>query len=540
MIVSVVISPDTRGRMQEFTAKYGDKIQGVLSGFDRLIFRGTLRKIAYECGMKGYLWANRILLKDFGSHAHEVSERVKRAALRCVEEAGRPIQYLPSSKDDKEEIARGIAEQEYITQGPVCALTCVEPCIGFDIHRNRESKQLELVQRPRKCLFVYQYWEHPVLGWMHARIQTWFPFSIQIGINGRAWLARQMTSAGINYQRQDNCFPWVSEWEQAQRLMDTQLETHWPDLLNEIAGNLNPIHDEIFRHFPIDYYWATYQSEWATDIVFARADDLRRLYPLLVHHAMTTFSSPDVLRFLGKGFTATGHINGHVKAEVTSDLKRRQEGMRIKHRYSDNSVKLYDKAYTPVGSVLRAELTMQRPEEFQVFRRPAEDKKRPLRWLPMRRGIADLHRRAEVSQQVNNRYLNALASTDDSTRLKDLLSPLERPVTVSGTRSRALHPFNDHDRLLLEAISRGEFMINGFRNKDLQPLLYTTSARSVKESRRRSAAISRKLRRLRHHGLIQKIQNSYRYKVTKKGWPILTAVMGASNATVNMFIPKAA
>jgi hypothetical protein len=217
--------------MQEFTAKYGDKIQGVLSGFDRLIFRGTLRKIAYECGMKGYLWANRILFKDFGSHAHEVSEGVKRAALRCVEEAGRRIQYLPSSKDDKEEIARGIAEQEYITQGPVCALTCVEPCIGFDIHRNRESKQLELVQRPRKCLFVYQYWEHPVLGWMHARIQTWFPFSIQIGINGRAWLARQMTSAGINYQRQDNCFPWVSEWEQAQRLMDTQLETHWPDLL---------------------------------------------------------------------------------------------------------------------------------------------------------------------------------------------------------------------------------------------------------------------------------------------------------------------
>src|SRR5947208_10398559 len=127
MIVRVVISPDKRGRMQEFTARYGDKIQGVLSGFDRLIFRGTLRKIAYECGMKGYLWANRILFKDFGSHAHEVSERVKRAALRCVEEAGRRIQYLPSSKDDKEEIARGIAEQEYITQGPVCALTCVEP-----------------------------------------------------------------------------------------------------------------------------------------------------------------------------------------------------------------------------------------------------------------------------------------------------------------------------------------------------------------------------------------------------------------------------
>jgi hypothetical protein len=79
-----------------------------------------------------------------------------------------------------------------------------------------------------------------------------------------------------------------------------------------------------------------------------------------------------------------------------------------------------------------------------------------------------------------------------------------------------VHPFDDQDRLLLEAISRGEFLINGLRNKDLQRLLYTTSAPSVQGSRRRSAAISRKVRLLRDHGLIQKIQKSYRYKVTKK------------------------
>jgi len=225
---------------------------------------------------------------------------------------------------------------------------------------------------------------------------------------------------------------------------------------------------------------------------------------------------------------------------VTSDLKRRQEGVRIKHRYGDNSVKLYDKAYTSLGSVLRAELTMQRPEEFQVYRRLEGSPKGPLMWLPMRRGIADLHRRAEVSQGVNDRYLNALASTDDTTRLKELLAPLERPVIKEGKRSRALRPFDDQDRLLLEAISRGEFVINGFRNKDLQELLYLTTAQSVKESRRRSGAISRKLRLLRDHGLIQKIPKSYRYKVTSKGRSILTALIAASNAAVNTFIPKAA
>ena len=155
--------------MHEFTAKYADRIQGVLSGFDRLVFRGSLRKIAYPFGMQGYLWANQVLLKDFAAHVNAASVRVKQAALECVQQAGRPVQYLPSSTGDKEKIARSIARQDGITQGPVCALTCVEPCWGFDIHRNPATKQLELVQRSRKCLYVYQYWEHPLFGWLHAR-----------------------------------------------------------------------------------------------------------------------------------------------------------------------------------------------------------------------------------------------------------------------------------------------------------------------------------------------------------------------------------
>ena len=136
--------------MQEFTAKYADKIQGVLSGFDRLVFRGSLRKICHPFGLEGYLWAVQVPLKEFGKHVNTVSGQVKEGALRCMLEAGRPVRYLPSSKDDKEKIARSIAQQDKVTEGPVCALTSVEPCWGFDIYRNRETKKLDLVQRPRK------------------------------------------------------------------------------------------------------------------------------------------------------------------------------------------------------------------------------------------------------------------------------------------------------------------------------------------------------------------------------------------------------
>jgi hypothetical protein len=507
--------------MNEFTAKYGDQIQGILSGFDRLVFRGSLRKICYPFGMKGYLWANQILLKDFGAHVQQTSERVKQASLRCVLEAGRMVRYLQSSQDDKEWIARSIAKEQKITQGVVCALTCVEPCWGFDIHRNRETKQLELVQRQRKCLYVYQYWRHPALGWLNARIATWFPFSIQICMNGREWLACQMDRAGLGYRKQDNCFPWVADWAQTQQLMDSQLQAKWPNLLDGIAGALNPIHNQIFERFPMRYYWSTYQTEWATDIVFRKPQDLRRLYPRFLHHAMTSFGSPDVLRFLGKKLTAESQVHGHVTAEVASDLKRRQEGVRIKHRYNDNSVKLYDKAYTSLGSVLRAELTMQNPEDFKIYRHREGDHNGKMEWRRMRKGIADLHRRAEVSQKANDRYLNALASLDDSATLQELVGRIEQPVTFNGRRMRALHPFDEHDRLLLESVSRGEFAINGFRNKDLQALLFPTMATTIPQSRCRSAAISRKLRLLRAHHLIRKIPRTHRYQLTSRGRQII-------------------
>ena len=143
-------------------------------------------------GMKSYLWAANVLLKDFGQHVLSVTSVLKKASSELAEKASRPIMYLPSSLTDKEKTARRIVEEVGIKQGLICVLTCVEPCISFDIYLNLENKRLEHVTRHRKCLHVYHYFIHPLLGFMNARLQTWFPFNIQVCINGREWLSRQM------------------------------------------------------------------------------------------------------------------------------------------------------------------------------------------------------------------------------------------------------------------------------------------------------------------------------------------------------------
>jgi hypothetical protein len=525
--------------MQEFIARHHEKVAGTLSGFDRVVFRGTLRKIAYVEGMRHYLRETGILLKNFAAHVKGVTERVKKASLVEGQKAGRPNQYLASPKVSKEEMARAIAERDGVKEGLVCTLTCVEPCKTFDIYRNAGAKKLELVTRERKCLFIYHYSIHPIFGFMNARIQTWFPFTIQVCINGREWLGRQMARAGIKFVAAGNCFPWVENWKHAQSLLSEQLKTGWPGVLGKIATDLNPIHEQIFSKHPVDYYWSTYQSEWAIDLVFRDAADLHRLYPRLVHHGMTSFASGDVMRYLGKRVRLDGQVLGNFAGQVVSTLKERQEGVRIKHAVNGNSVKLYDKAFTETGSVLRAETTIQNGADLRVYRAAEGNPDGQKRWRRLRRGIADLHRRAELSCKAAERYLDAFASVDDETTLEELIARSRKPAIWCGKRVRALRPF-DQDQPLLAAVARGEFVLTGLRNRDLQPFFFPTPAASPKEARRRSAWITRQLRLLRAHGLITKIQGTHRYLLTHTGRTLSTAVLAALHATVRNLSPIAA
>ena len=526
--------------MQEFIAKFGSLIQGVLTGADRLVLRGSLRAIQYPLGMKGYLWHKQVPLTGFGRHAEQVTEQIKRASLDEAKRLGRPVQYLWSSKADKKKIAEQVAIRDQIEQGLICVLSCVEPCLSFDVGPNRETKKLEIKHRLRKCLFLYHYWMHPVFGFMSARIQTWFPFQIQVYLNGREWLARQMRSEGLAYQRHENCFSWIADYNCAQNLLDDQLKTDWPKQLGGIAEQWNPAHGEIFGQFPAHYYWSAIESEWATDVGFRGGVELQRLFPLLVELGMTSFSSPDVMKFLAHRVTAGGRAHGNFQGEVCTDLKRRLEGVRVKHRLDRNSVKMYDKVHSMVGSVLRVEMTMTNEKAFRVYRPKEGEPGGNKQWRRMRRGLADLHRRGEVSRQINERYLGALASVDDSARVREILAPVEKRKHWKGRPVRALHPFSSEDSALLEIIGRGEFLIGGLSNQDVRKVWFPHPASSAEQSRRRSAQISRKLRLLRAHGILHKIPGRNLYQVSPAGRLILTTVLIAREASANQLMKKAA
>jgi hypothetical protein len=369
---------------------------------------------------------------------------------------------------------------------------------------------------------VYHYLVHRQFGLMYARLQTWFPFNLFVGLNGREWLAREMDAAGIEYVRYDNCFRWVSDLQGAQRLLDEQVSFDWEGMLGELGRMVNPALASIIGGYGIGYYWSVDQSEWASDVMFREQQELDRLFPDLARHAMESFRSPQVMAFLGR--RVEKGITPRFAGEVISDLRRRVEGMRVKHAVNRNSVKMYNKG----GSVLRVETTLNDLNDMRTPRRVNGK----LRWERMRKGVADIARRAEVSEASNNRYLEALAAVSTPLPVRELTDGLSKAVKWKGRQARGLNLLGE-DAALLLAAGGGEFLINGFRNRDMQQSLYGQETEDAATKRRRSGQVTRKLRLLRAHGLIHKVPHTHRYVVSEKGRQVIAALHAVREADIH-------
>lgn len=518
--------------MTSFLHRLGAAILGVLSGFDRIRLRGTLPRLSNTGSFSRWLETHRVPLKDFAAYAQACTKRLRETIEAKAAAAGRPVEYLAGYTDKEALVQRRLGSDGAAPGGLICAFSTLENCTSYDVHRDAKTHALELRRGPRKCLHYYAYFLDRRFGLAQVRLQTWFPFNAHVVLNGREWLARDLERRRIGYLRRDNCFTWIEDFERAQELADRQVRIDWEAELDRLLRWVLPPRR---GWLPEDhYYWTAEQTEWATDLAFRDADTLAGLYPQLIRRGIESFSSEDVLRFLGRHVTAAGHVPERYKDEVTSDLKRRPEGVRLKHRAGRNTVKLYDKQ----GSVLRVETTLNEVKGFKSYRTAAADPEGPREWRPMRKGVAEMPRRAEVSQASNDRYLEALGGLPTDVPLGRAVGRLCRAVVVEGRRYRALNPLGMDDARLLEAVGRGEWLVSGFRNRDIRRVLFG-EARDEATRRQQSGRVTRLLGLLRAHGLIKKVPRTHRYLLTVEGTSVIPALLAVNNATLGQLNPAA-
>jgi hypothetical protein len=239
-------------------------------------------------------------------------------------------------------------------------------------------------------------------------------------------------------------------------------------------------------------------------------------------------------------------VDVRFNGEVVTKHLIRPEGVCIKHRLNRNTLKMYDKQ----GSVLRVETTINDTSDFGVHRASEQDPSGPKKWRKLRKGVADLPRRAALSQAANTRYLTAQAAVDRQTPLGSVADKLAKPVITKTSRSRGLTPLTGIDSQLIAILLRGEFTLNGFRNRDIRDLLFPTTPAATSHRtatpdadetasaarRRQSGQVTRLLHLFRAHGLIQKISRTHRYQLTATGrriLPTFPAARAASTQALN-------
>jgi hypothetical protein len=530
------ISLAKESAMKMFLERFGKHVNGVVSGWDRLALRGTIRWLASVQGLGSYLGVHNILLKDFSGWAQSLTDTIRDSCDKLADSWAIHKQYLPSSSVDKEQLARQIATQRSISSGPICMLSVVEPSLSPTVVGCRAAKQLQVQMRPRKCVWIYFYFDDPQIGFGHMRLQTWLPFTIRGAINGRHWLERSLAGQGIDFVKERNCFRWLADPQRAQQLLDQQLTTDWAAMFGAMADRHFPVMRSLLAPRPLEYYWSCDQTELATDVMFKSTADLDRLFPMMARHGLLVSQSASVMRYLGR-IQAQASLPARTSADIRSDHTRRHEGICVKHQADGNSVKTYNKA----GNVLRVQTTINNTRSLKVYRAPNDQANRSAKWLRMRKGVADLQRRSAVSKASNERYLDTLAACAADLTLGQKIRKIGARAKRNRRSVRALNPCSPGDLRLFEFLAQGQWDINGLSNRDLARWIDPAADQLPPDQRKRLASrTSYALGILRAHKLIRKVPKSHKYHITKSGREIATIIMAASAAQAQKLMELAA
>lgn len=507
--------------MNTILNQFEDKINGTFSFFDRMIIKGHFRQLFSASGQKYFLSGQNVLLKDFSAYASQVTDGIVSYVEDMAVSEQRPLVYLTSAKISKEQTALNIQKDDPVSEGLICILSVVEGCQTLQPIKNAQGLlQLRIVNR--KCKYYYFYYLDKKFGFMHVKLQTWFPFLIQVYINGREMMKHIFDENGISYKMYDNSFFEISDITKAQELADKFDSKSLCHQLDFFAHKVNPFLDTIEANLHQGYYWCVDQCEYATDVMFKSREALEDIYPSLVGHAFYDFKCTDIFSFLGR------KLNKKFLGEAVSDYRKRPEGWRIKFKMKSNSIKMYDKF-----SCLRVEMTINDPKEFKVYKDVNHrDGTSSKKWVPMGKSIANLYRYAEISKAANKRFLDSMQNIIPQASIEKEINGVCGKKTVKGKVVTGYNVWSEETFLLFETISDGKYLIRGFTNQDIRRALCRGNPDTPKERGRTSRALAK----LRAHGLIRKVPHSRRYLVSDKG----RRVMGALIETKKRMYPELA
>lgn len=482
------------------TERYQAQITGTLSCYDRIVIQGTLPGLCFADGMIAYLYANGIRIFDYPEWANGLRGELRSHVEQVATAHGLEIEFIRKIDDfRKDDRIQALVRERGEHPGLVHIFSAMETCTSYQPWHDKQTGRTFLKTDSGKCLHYYFYFIDPEFGLCYLRVPTWSPFRLQFYMNGHNWLASRLAKQGITYRMRDNAFLDIADWEKAQQLSDHIRVEDLHHVLDILAQRYCPI----IRKLNVAYRWSIMQVEYATDIVFRQAEELKFLYDALIHTAIHSVKPENIATFLGQ------KLHGSYEGEMGTRFNTRILGTRIKHQMGAVSIKMYDK----FGKVLRIETTVNDVSQFKHLREVQQrDGAVTEKTAPMKKNIYSLYPLGQLLKAANRRYLEFISTFDDPSDGARKLERVSEPIKENNRSFKGFNFFARGDQRLFEVLVRGEFNINGFRNQTIRRLIPDLSP----------ASISRILTRLRLHGIVKRVSGTRKYYLTKLGKAVIT------------------
>jgi hypothetical protein len=322
---------------------------------------------------------------------------------------------------------------------------------------------------------------------------TYFPYTAKLCINGHEWAKRQATKAGIAHTALDNGFATCADPVAVQTICDQLGPAQVQALLDKWLQILPGAFTNADRAAGYRYELSVWQAEFSLTQVLDRPVSGRVFFEQVIRDNLDA-GRPDRVSLIFDRRLIHGRRRstpGLLRTRVITDGVTPSLHIDYKH----TKIKQYHKE----GRALRTETTINDTGDFGI-----------------RKGLTHLPALREIGFSANRRLLSVQRLSHNPIRAAEAFTAIHEPITnADGHRIAGLRLGDRRVHALLQALLVFRLLPHGFRNPDLRGLLARLLGRQPDDIK--AGQVTYDLRRLRAHGLINRVPGSHRYRVSDTG-----------------------
>jgi len=463
-----------------------------VEGIDRMYLNVYQPKLQHEAGVAAFFRSHRG--HTFASSA--LMDPMTKAFVASVEDFAKQNQVplvLFTKGQRKEDVALEYRAKFRGAEGILFVGKAQEKTPVFRTEKRTNPKTGQaypwIVRSTAMVNHFYFYGIDEDFGPFFLKFCTYFPYNAKLCINGHEYVKRQLAKEGIAFEALDNGILSCADPKRLQQLCDGLSGAKIDALVRKWLARLpHPFtgHD---RKAGYRYDVSILQAEFSLTQVLDRPRTGRVFFEEVIRENLDLGRPDQVQLIFGRRVTrqTPGRFRTRVLTEgVTPSLHIDYKRSRIKQYHKE-------------GRALRTETTINDARDFRLGKR--------LKNLPALR---------QVGFSANRRLLDVQRISQDCALGEDAFRRVNEPVEVNGQRASALRFADAAVQALLSALLVFRLLPRGFSNRDLRdhwaPLLGEAPAALT------PGRMTYHLRRLRLHGLIERVPQTHRYRVTDSGW----------------------